>query len=100
MSETLRRIQTLVTARDVHVSEHGYEELQRDAILLEDLIPGITTAVLVEEYLDRFRGPSILSLQHDGWKGPCNSRDLGASCERAPSSGARYRLPPRPEPLG
>jgi hypothetical protein len=65
MSETLRRIQTLVFSDDVHVSDHGYDELRKDDILLEDVVAGVTTAVLVEEYSDRFRGPGVLSLQHD-----------------------------------
>jgi hypothetical protein len=65
MSETLRRVQTLVLSGDVRVSDHGYEELRKDAILAGDAIDGITTAVLVEDYRDRHRGPSVLTLQHD-----------------------------------
>jgi hypothetical protein len=65
MSETLRRVQTLVLAGDVHVSEHGYEELREDAILIDDAVAGVATAILVEDYRDRFRGPGILTLQHD-----------------------------------
>ncbi len=65
MSETLRRVQALVLSGDVRVSDHGYEELGKDAILIEDAVAGITTAVLVEDYPDRFRGPGILALQHD-----------------------------------
>jgi hypothetical protein len=65
MSETLRRIQTLVLASDVRVSDHGFEELRKDAILIEDVVSNIMTAVLVEDYPDRFRGPSVLTLHHD-----------------------------------
>ena len=32
MTETLRRVQALVLSGDVRVSEHGYEELGKDAI--------------------------------------------------------------------
>ena len=64
-SATLPRIKTLVMGGDVHVSEHGYEELRKDAILVEDVIEGVATAALVEDYPTRFRGPSILTLQHD-----------------------------------
>jgi hypothetical protein len=82
MSEILRRIQTLVLAGDVHVSDHGYEELAKDDILLEDVIVGIATAVLVEEYPDRFRGPGVLTFQQDKhgqpihvvWALPANER--------------------------
>ena len=65
MSEILRRIQTLVLAGDVHVSDHGYDELGKDDILIEDVVAGIPMAVAIEEYPDRFRGPSVLTLQYD-----------------------------------
>jgi hypothetical protein len=63
MTETFRRIQTLVLAGDVRVSDHGFEELAKDAILVEDLVADIMTAVLVEYYPDRSR---VLTLQEDG----------------------------------
>jgi len=62
MSETLRRVQTLVLADDFQVSDHGYEELAKDDILAEDAIADIARAVLVEDYPERGR---ILTLQHD-----------------------------------
>jgi hypothetical protein len=82
MSEILRRILALVLAGDVHVSDHGYEELAKDDILLEDVMAGIATAILLEEYPDRFRGPGVLTLQHDArgqplhvvWALPANER--------------------------
>jgi hypothetical protein len=63
MTETFRRIQTLVLAGDVRVSDHGFEELAKDAIFVEDLVTDIMTSVLVEDYPDRFR---VLTLQEDG----------------------------------
>jgi hypothetical protein len=65
MSETLRRVQTLVLSGDFLVSDHGYEELNEDGILPNDAIEGIVTAVAIEDYPDRIRGPSVLTLQHD-----------------------------------
>ena len=70
MSELLRRIQTLVLSGDVSVSDHGYEELRKDDILVNDAVTGIATAVPVESYPDRFRGPAVLTLQHDGKGNP------------------------------
>ena len=64
MSETLRRIQVLVMGRDLHVSDHGYDELDEDDILVSDVLAGITSAVAVEDYPNRLRGPSVLALQH------------------------------------
>jgi hypothetical protein len=82
MSETLRRVQTLVLAGDVHVSEHGFEELRKDGILIDDVVAGIATAVAVEDYPTRQRGPGVLALQHDlsgrpihvVWALPANER--------------------------
>lgn len=65
MSETLRRVQTLVLAGDYRVSDHGFDELVEDGILPSDAIAGISTAVAIEDYPDRERGPSVLALQHD-----------------------------------
>jgi uncharacterized protein DUF4258 len=61
MSETLRRVQALVLAGDHRVSDHAYEELRKDAILISEVIAGITTADLVEEYRARER---VLALQY------------------------------------
>jgi len=59
MSETLRRVQALVLSGDIRDSEHGYEELGKGGISVEDAIAGIATVVLVEDYPDRFRGRSV-----------------------------------------
>jgi len=66
MSETLGRVQTLVMAGEYLVSNHGYDQLAKDAILPGDAITGIVMAIPVEDYPDRVRGPSVLALQHDG----------------------------------
>ncbi len=65
MSETLRRVQALVMSGDYLVSDHGFDELDADGILPSEVLDGIATAVAVEDYRDRARGPSVLALQHD-----------------------------------
>jgi hypothetical protein len=65
MSETLRRVQTLALAGDYLVSDHGYDELAKDGILPDEALVGIATAIAVEDYPDRNRGPSVLALQYD-----------------------------------
>ena len=65
MSGTFQRIQTLVLSGDARVSDHGYEELRKDDILVDEIASGIATAILVEDYTGRARGPSVLTLQHD-----------------------------------
>ena len=65
MSETLRRVQMLVLGGDYRVSDHGFDELNEDAIVAREAIAGIAAATAIEDYPDRFRGPSVLALQHD-----------------------------------
>jgi hypothetical protein len=65
MSETLRRVRLLVQRGELQVSQHGFRELTADDILLDDLVAGIESAVVIEDYPDFFRGPSVLVLQRD-----------------------------------
>ena len=65
MSETLRRVQTLVLRGEYIVSRHGFRELAADDIVAEDVLSGIGSAVAVEDYPDSRREPSVLVLQHD-----------------------------------
>jgi len=65
MSETLRRVQMLVLSGDVRISDHGFEELRKDGILTDDVVAGVVSAIVVEDYPDRARGPSVLTLQRD-----------------------------------
>jgi hypothetical protein len=82
MSETLRRVQALVLGGDVLISDHGYDELDEDGILATEALDGIASAELVEDYPDRARGPSVLTLQfgadgrpiHVVWAVPAGQR--------------------------
>ena len=65
MSETLEQVRSLVARGDVCVSLHGYEELTADDIAVRDIIDGLATAVLVEDYPDYAKGPCVLVLQGD-----------------------------------
>jgi hypothetical protein len=65
MNETLRRVQALIRRGEYIVSRHGFRELRADAIIAEDAISGIETAVVVEDYPDSRKEPSVLVLQHD-----------------------------------
>ena len=65
MSETLARVKDLVTVDDVRVSEHGYDELAADAILVRDILNGVAAAVVVEDYPAFGKGPAVLVLQSD-----------------------------------
>jgi Domain of unknown function (DUF4258) len=54
---------SLVTEDKLRVSDHAYEELVSDDLLLEELLIGVTSARIVEDYPNAFKGPSVLVLQ-------------------------------------
>ena len=70
MSETLETIKQLVARGDVRISEHGFDELSEDRISVRDVLSGVTTATLVEDYPSYPKGPSVLVLQFDSSNQP------------------------------
>src|ERR1700739_3848335 len=70
MSETLRRVQMLVTGGEVEVSRHGLQELAADGILVDEVVAGISEARQVEDYPDFHKGPSVLVRQWDSANKP------------------------------
>jgi hypothetical protein len=65
MSDTLTRVKALVVEGKVRVSDHGYDELADDGILIIDVLSGAGAAVAVEDYPQFGKGPSVLALQKD-----------------------------------
>ena len=70
MTKTLDRIQTLVAHNEVRVSLHGSEELAADDVQVRDVIAGVATAVMVEDYPDYPKGHCCLVLQRDAANRP------------------------------
>lgn len=68
MSRTLTLIRELVASGKYAFSNHAYEELAKDDILPSEILAGLGVAVVVEDYPDAKRGPSVLVLSrgHDG----------------------------------
>ena len=65
MSQILAIVQELLKRDEYLVSRHGYRELAADDILLDEILAGIESAVVVEDYPDSRKEPSVLVLQRD-----------------------------------
>ncbi|MGH6923010.1 MAG: DUF4258 domain-containing protein [Propylenella sp.] len=60
------RIRALAAAGQVRISDHGYDELADDAMFSDEVLAGLASAVVVEDYPSAPKGPSVLVLEHDG----------------------------------
>lgn len=65
MSRIFEKIRMLISAGDVRISEHGYDELIEDGLSAREVLGGVHEAILVEEYLGFAKGPCALFLQKD-----------------------------------
>jgi hypothetical protein len=70
MSVTMERVRELASRREVRISEHGYDELAQDGILARDVVSGVQSAEVLEDYPDYPKGPCVLVLQKDQEGGP------------------------------
>ena len=70
MTDTLTHIHSLVARGAIRISDHGYDELAKDDISVNDVLDGVRNAVVVEDYPAAMRGPSVLVLQWDTLQRP------------------------------
>lgn len=52
MSYTFDTVRTLISKGHIRISEHGYDELTADGLSARDLVEGVETAEVIEEYPD------------------------------------------------
>ena len=65
MSKTLEKIQGLADVGDILISEHGYDELSNDNLTAREIVGGVKSAVLIEDYPNYPKGAAVLVLQKD-----------------------------------
>jgi hypothetical protein len=55
----------LVSREDVRVSDHGYDELAADGILVREVLAGVDRARVLKDHPEYPKGPCVLVLQRD-----------------------------------
>ncbi len=70
MSDLFSKVCALIADDKFRVSAHALGELMNDGVLLEPIIEGIASAIIVEEHPNYHKGPCVLVLQLDERRRP------------------------------
>jgi hypothetical protein len=65
VSKTFSKVIELIDKGEVVISNHGYDELAEDGLMVKDVMIGVKEGKVVEDYPDYPKGPCVLVLQMD-----------------------------------
>lgn len=65
MSETFKKIIELIEKGEVIISNHGYDELAEEGLMVKEIIASVIDGKVVEDYPEYPKGPCVLVLQKD-----------------------------------
>ena len=63
MCNTFNRVRVLISEGSVRISGRGYDEIAADGLLARELVEGVETGEVVEDYPNYPKGPCVLLLQ-------------------------------------
>ncbi len=64
-SQTFYRIVALVSSHNYVFSRHALKEATEDGLLAQDLLEGVSSGEVIEDYSDYYAGPCCLVLKRD-----------------------------------
>ncbi|HEB30466.1 MAG TPA: DUF4258 domain-containing protein [Spirochaetes bacterium] len=70
MSKTFKKIINLIEKDEIRISNHGYDELAEDGLLVKEIIESVKSGKVVEDYPEYSKGPCVLVLQRDKEENP------------------------------
>jgi hypothetical protein len=73
VSDTFTKIQQLVIADKIRVSQHAFRRLGSHSIRSDDLVASIGSAAVLEDYPAYYSGPAVLVLQFDANGAPLHA---------------------------
>lgn len=65
MSQTFKEIIDHIEKDEIKISNHGYDELAEDGLLVKEIIASVNDGKVVEDYPEYPKGPCVLVLQRD-----------------------------------
>jgi len=65
MSQTFKKIIELIEKGEIKISNHGYDEMAEDGLLVKEIIASMKDGKVVEDYPEYPKGPCALVLQRD-----------------------------------